>query len=525
MLPSRVLLALTLVMSLLLLVPQAHAASINLTGAVVGTKKPAAQPGPLDDALKLIQAGKSADAEKLARKVIKESSDSAAAHEVLGVALALQDKVPQAIEALQQAIKLNAGQYTAWIKLGDIATAMGEPEKAISFYREALKSAPDDRLVNQRIGLYLAQHGALQPAIEHLKKGIAGMPETAAGLRVDLGRLYVRDGQPEQALKLLDYWDKAASDAKPVPPAALMVLGDAWLATGTATKAADRFKAVLATKGLAKDVPALVGQGRAYRALDRLDASIKTLTEAARLAPKDPAPQIELAASEALAGSGKAAQARLDQLVQPQRQPDTDTLGRAGQLYASMGLYEKARDVFARASEQTPNSPVLRANMTMVLLRLGDTRGALEQARKRLELAPGDADAAFMVGMLEEGSGDKAAAAKHYEQAIKNAPSHWQSLNNLALLRLNAGKKPEALSLARRAEKSAPDNTTVLDTLARVQEANGDANGAAGAWLKLGDLYLADQRKDEARKVLEFASRAVTDAALRAKIDTKLKAL
>lgn len=98
-------------------------------------------------------------------------------------------------------------------------------------------------------------------------------------------------------------------------------------------------------------------------------------------------------------------------------------------------------------------------------------------------------------------------------------------MNNLALLRLNAGKKPEALSLARRAEKSAPDNTTVLDTLARVQEANGDANGAAGAWLKLGDLYLADQRKDEARKVLEFASRAVTDAALRAKIDTKLKAL
>lgn len=525
MLPSRVLPALILAVPLFLLAPQAQAVSLDLTGGVVGTKKPAAQPGPLDDALRLIQAGKPADAEKVARKVIKESPGSAAAQEVLGVALALQDKVPQAIEALQQSIKLNPGQYTAWTKLGDIATAMGQPDKAISFYQEALKSAPDDRLVNQRIGLYLAEQGALKPAMEHLKKGIAGMPETAAGLRVDLARLYVRDGQPEQALKLLGYWDKAASDAKPVPPAALMVLGDAWLATGNATRAADRFKAVLATKGLAKDVPALVGQGRAYRALDRLDASIKTLTQAARLAPKDPAPQLELAASEAVAGSGKAAQARLDQWVQPQRRPDTETLGKAGQLYASMGLYDKARDVFGRAIEKTPNSPVLRANMTMVLLRLGDTRGALEQARKRLELAPGDADAAFMVGMLEEGSGDKASAARRYEQAIKEAPSHWQSLNNLALLRLNEGKKPEALSLARRAEQSAPDNTTVLDTLARTQEANGDANGAAGAWLKLGDLYLAGHSKDEARKALESASRVVTDGALRAKIGARLKAL
>ena len=517
--------AVLLSLPLLFAMVQANAMTVDLTQGVMGMGKMAAQRGPLDEAVELIQSGKAADAEKLARRVIKESPQSAPAHEVLGIALALQNKVPQAIEALQRSVKIDPDQYTAWTKLGDIATAMGEEDKAFSFYQEATKIAPGDRLANQRIGLYLARHGAVEPAIVHLEKGVAGLAQTTPGLRVDLAHLYLRDGRPEQALELLKPWDEANSGGKDVPAPALVALGDAWLASGDPAKAAARYRTVLARQEHAKDVPALLGLGRAQRAQQQWGDSIATLTQASTIAPQDPAPALELAVSEAASGAGDAAQQRLDRLVEQKRKPGVDTLAAAARLYAGMGAYDKARDTFARAIAGQPGDPSLRAGMALVLLRQGDTKAALAQSRKRLELAPDDVDAAFMVGMLEEGAGDKRSAATYYERVLKTSPEHWASLNNLALLRLGEGRKDEALSLASRAGQSAPDNPTVLDTLAHIHEASGDANGAARARLRLGELYLNENRAEDARKVLKKAAREATDAALRAQIEARLENL
>lgn len=505
----------------------ADAASINLLDAVGGQKgmvEQSAEKGPLDRALALLEAGKPADAAQIARRVIADAPQSAAAHEVLGVALALQDRVPDAIKALQRATELNPRQYTAWTKLGDVARAMGDPEKAVSFYRQALQIAPDDRLANQRVGQYLEQRGAAREAIAHLEKGVAGLPPDYPGVRVDLGRLYVRTGQPQQALKLLARWEEAADGAPAkVPAPVLSVLGEAWLAAGEPAKAAQRFRAVL--KQRSGDVPALIGLGRAERALDDPNASIKTLARAAKAAPKEATPQIELAASEAAAGLGKAAEARLDALVAAKARPGGETLAAAAQLYGSMGLYDKARDGFARAIELRPDDAALRGAMAVTQLRLGDSDGALAQSRKRLELAPGDADAAFMVGMLEQNRGNRSGAVAQYERALKGDPNHWQSLNNLAAIRLAEGRTDEALGLALRADKAEPANPTVLDTLARVYETQGDKNRVAETRLRIGEAYLAARRTEDARKVLQEAAAVATDAGLRARIAARLDGL
>src|SRR5690606_22502640 len=55
----------------------------------------------LGNALDLLGQGQPARAEAVARRAIAASA-SAAAHEILGAALALQDRVPEAIEALQR---------------------------------------------------------------------------------------------------------------------------------------------------------------------------------------------------------------------------------------------------------------------------------------------------------------------------------------------------------------------------------------------------------------------------------------
>lgn len=495
----------------------ASAVSVDMSDILGGGE------APLQGALDLLRAGQPGEAEAAASAVIRESPDSAAAHEVLGVALALQDRVADAIEALHRAIELNPQQYTAWTKLGDIAQAMGDEEKALSFYRKALGIAPDARMANQRVGLYLARHGETASAIRHLEKGLVGTPDNYLGVRVDLAGLYVRSGQPERALEVLARWEDAAARGEPVRPAALVALGEALLATGRPDAAAERFRG--AVEANADDVAALLGLGRAERALGHLRDSVETLTRAVQAAPDDPAAQIELVTSEAAAGQRDAAETRLDRLVATDAQPAAPTLAAAARLYGAMAFYGKARESFSRAIAERPDDPALRAGMTIALLRLGDTAGALEQSRKRLELAPDDADAAFMVGMLEDDAGDRTGAVASYRRALTNAPEHWRALNNLAAIRLDEGRTEDALALARRAAKAAPDNPTVLDTLAQVYEARGDDDRLAETRLRLGNAYLAANRTEDARKAFEQAAAAATDPALRARIEAQLKAL
>lgn len=480
------------------------------------------QEGPLDRALGLIGSGRPDEAEAIAREVIAATPDSAPAHEVLGAALALQDRVPEAIDALRAAVERDPGQFTAWTKLGDIAQALGDEDQAVALYRRALAIAPDDRLTNQRIGLHLAAQGAVDAAIAHLEKGVIGLPEDTPGLRLDLARQYLRAGRPQAALDLLARWNDAAGQVRPSPAAALAILGEALLATGAPEPAAARFRAVVADHP--DDIAALAGLGRAERALGAGAASVAALTRAAQLAPDDAALQIELATSEAADGQGEAAIARLDRLLDDDG-ATVATLAGAARLYGGMGRYDKAREGFERAIAADPDDPALRAGLTVALLRLGDVAAALEQARRRLDLAPGDADAAFMAGMLEESTGDRDAAVAHYQQALTLAPDHWPSLNNLAIMRLSEGRVADALALAQQAEQTAADNPIVLDTLAQIYEADGDGDRAAEARLQIGETYLDAGNPAEARKALEAARASATDPALLDRIAARLQAL
>ncbi len=495
----------------LLLAPAAAPAAIVDLSPITG-----APDGRIDRALNLLQAGKAAEAEAVARRVLDSNPGSAAAHELMGAALAFQEKVPEAIAELHRALEANPKQYTAWVKLGDIAAAMSQDDKAVSFYRAALAIAPDDRLANQRIGVYLERHGDIPGAIEHLEKGIVGTPETYLGVRVDLAALLVRAGHPDRALAVLKHWDDAAARGEAVAPAALLVLGEARLATGDADSAIERFRAVLA--GQPDDADALLGLGRAERQAGDLDAATETLTRAAALAPDEPAPQIALAATEAAAGDGDAAERRLDRLLAGDAGADAATLVQAARLYGAMARYAKARDAFARVLAIAPDDPEVEAAMAATLMRLGDMPGALDHARQRLDLTPGDPDATFQVGMLEEATGDRAGAAEAYGKAIEAAPDHWPSLNNLALLRLADGRADDALSLAQRAVSVVPENPVALDTLADVYEATGDPAHAAETRARLAEAYIDAGQTAEAQAALDAAAEAATDPALRARI-------
>ena len=73
--------------------------------------------------------------------------------------LQLKGDLPAAADLLEQAIELAPNFTSAWFKLGKIREQLGERDKAVAAFREALQSDPDDR---HGASLHLMRLGAEQ---------------------------------------------------------------------------------------------------------------------------------------------------------------------------------------------------------------------------------------------------------------------------------------------------------------------------------------------------------------------------
>lgn len=116
-----------------------------------------------------------------------------------------------------------------------------------------------------------------------------------------------------------------------------------------------------------------------------------------------------------------------------------------------------------------------------------EAEGRLPEAEERLrELAlsdPGTSRAWTYLGNVLRGQGRTAEAEQAYRQALDTAPYDAVTLNNLAWVLYERGALDEAESLARRAASSEEhDRDLVLDTLGRIQLAEGRCAHAAASF-------------------------------------------
>ena len=75
----------------------------------------------------------------------------------------------------------------------------------------------------------------------------------------------------------------------------------------------------------------------------------------------------------------------------------------------------------------------------MALYKAGRTKPAIASLKVSLALDPTLADAAYSLGVLYEGRGDKANAVLAFQQAVRAKPDHSEALE--ALKRLGASPK------------------------------------------------------------------------------------
>ena len=139
-----------------------------------------------------------------------------------------------------------------------------------------------------------------------------------------------------------------------------------------------------------------------------------------------------------------------------------------GTLLERRGAYAEALGAYEKAMELDPSAAFIAGEAAELALQLEDRPRAEKWARKRLELAPGDAKSRVILGRVLWARGDTEGAQAELSRALKDDPSSADTL--FALTELVAGRDPErARKLLEDFLKDNPDHAArVLFELGRL---------------------------------------------------------
>ena len=193
---------------------------------------------------------------------------------IQGIGLFLQGESDAALVALKRSVELDPQRSSAFTKLGSIELDIGDLGEARRILERALVLNGDEKFAHQRLGVVLERQGDRAGAIREYGLAIAGEPSQVVTAKVDLGRLYNLDGRFTDTIALLEPGVTPQSS----DPAALLVLGTAYLGVGNTAKALPLMWGTQTR--FPNDPSATLSVGIAERAAGQLDASVFDLKHA-----------------------------------------------------------------------------------------------------------------------------------------------------------------------------------------------------------------------------------------------------
>jgi arylsulfatase A-like enzyme/DNA-binding SARP family transcriptional activator len=211
----------------------------------------------------------------------------------------------------------------------------------------------------------------------------------------------------------------------------------------------------------------------------------------------------------------------------------------AGECLRDAGRNERAIDLFRRAAQENPRSPVPPANLGAALLALGQVEEGERELRRALALDPTDGVSAARLARSLESRG-RAAEALALLDAARSAGSRLPDLFvERGTLLAAAGRVEEALADFREAAKRDPQSAEAAENVARALYQLGRAKEALFAyqallrlaparldvWKTVGALALAADEPGTALEAFRAALRLETDAAERAALEAVIAEL
>jgi Flp pilus assembly protein TadD len=148
------------------------------------------------------------------RLIVEAVPRSASAHNNLGGALLMRGQVDEAVEHLQEAMRLDPTYADAHSNLGVALARRGRWAEAIEQYAEALHLDPQQTQAYSNLGNALLQQGRVREAIAQFDKGLAIEPNDPQARTNRAGAL-LRDGRIDDAIADLEEVLRTSPDFQP----------------------------------------------------------------------------------------------------------------------------------------------------------------------------------------------------------------------------------------------------------------------------------------------------------------------
>ena len=274
-----------------------------------------------------------------------------------------------------------------------------------------------------------------------------------------------------------------------------------------------------------------LARGDAAFEAERCGDALREYSEAARLAPSDPAPLVgtvratfcEADTPTAHAADprnpvirGGVATLRVALKIDPSYGPANLELGRALLVLDEAG---EALLALRKAVSALPRDAEAHSALGVALLATGKVHESVECFRQSVALDPSSVERQTNLATALSMDGLVAEAAHVLELVVMREPQNATVNSNLGIAYLGMNQPSKALPRLRRAVELEPDRATFRSNLGYALELSGDKRGAedqyrraisldpglGSAWVNLGVLLAHLNRRQEARKAFERA--------------------
>ena len=420
---------------------------------------------------------------KLMREYLKKHPDSVDARMELALLLVKTKQYPEAEKLLNS---VTGKQRTPLVDYYHARALIGmdRPNEAVAYLQRAIKDTPDFVEALAELAFIYEQKPDLKAARGVYEK-LLKLNFSSQDVLLRLINISLRMGQPERALKYM----QQGPDSTPFK----LTVASMFMDSRHFLQAESLLKQIVAQGDAPHDVYLLLAE-LAYDQRRDLDMAFSWLDK--------------------IPASSKAAVRGVLLRIQ---------------LLAEAGRDAEALDAVRKATSANPDSSELVEVEVRLLARQKQMKQALDVAQNAIKRWPNNAEMFFLLGSLQDETGDKKAAFKTMEKLLALHPDNYQALNYVGYTLAEEDRDLDrALTLLMRANDLAPNQSYIVDSLAWAYFKAGKLDDAlkeirravtldehtdASIWEHYGDIAARAGLKDEARTAYQKAMELKPDNA------------
>jgi tetratricopeptide (TPR) repeat protein len=449
-----------------------------------------------DDLADALEAGRFADARRLADARLKSQPRDARAWTIRAIALERLGRLAQSLASFERALTLDPDSLAALKGATEVAYRTHSP-KAARFVERVLAREPGDETAHAMAGALAVEADSCSDAVAHFSQSGAALRENRVALAQYAGCL-LQMKRPREAGDIF----QRLVEASPGDPAARYNLAVCRLEAGQAQEAAAAAGAGLAMSPADPQLLSLFGAASA--AAGQLEPAVAALRKATEVAPTDERHYVDLAAlcveHDAFDLALEVVNAGLANI------PGSSRLyTMRGAIRAERGDVDEAMRDFEQASALSPDRLYGSVGLSLVLRQADRLPEAITLLRRKLAGHPRDATLNYLLADVllrtdpDPASPESAEARAALQRALQARPDFAKAHAALGRLRLRADEVASAVDELRVAVGLDPNDRLALNQLVLAYGRLGRQEDAAAVAAQLKKLLETERTEEVAR--------------------------